>query len=64
MPDFTNMAEKIAVGIENEYIIQMNLMFNLNNMIRLNDYGKPFQTGSPDSNVPVGREHKNNSRGF
>jgi RHS repeat-associated protein len=53
MPDFSNMAEKIAVDIENEFIRQMNLMFNLNNMIRLNDYGVPFKTESPESNTPV-----------
>jgi RHS repeat-associated protein len=64
-PDFKDMAEKIAVGIENEYIKQMNMMFNLNNMLRFNDYGRPFTASSPDSNLPpAGREHKNNTRGF
>lgn len=47
------MSEKIAVDMENIYIDQMNRMFNLNNMIRLNDHGRPFEAPSPESNTPV-----------
>ena len=39
--------------MENIYLNQINPMFNLNSMIRLNDYGRPFEAPSPVSNTPV-----------
>lgn len=58
------MAEKVAVQIETLYLQQFNQMFNLNNTIRFNDYGRGFKTASPESTIDLDRPHKNNTRGF
>ncbi len=52
LPDYKNLAEQIAVGIETQYLLQINRMFNLNNTIRNNDYGDAFKTISPESTSP------------
>jgi hypothetical protein len=50
-PDFANLEEKLSIDIENIYLNQINIMFDLNNMMRFNDYGKGVKTDSP-SQVP------------